>query len=90
MTWLAARTGKDPRALTASPIAALTALAQAVRESADLAARTMSGVAEVRDEARAEAAELRRQFAHAATPADTFLSEVAASLRATADRLSRK
>lgn len=50
MAWLAARTGKDPRELTASPMAPLTALPQAVRETADLAARTVSGDAAVREQ----------------------------------------
>jgi hypothetical protein len=90
VAWLAARTGKDPRELTASPTAALAALAQAVREAADLAARTVSDDADTRKQAQAEAAELRRQLADAPAPADTFLTQVAASLRATADKLRRE
>ena len=69
---------------------ALTALAQAVREAADLAAQTASRDAVVRERAQAEAAELRRQFSNAPSPADTFLAQVAATLRATADRLRRE
>jgi hypothetical protein len=90
LAWLAAQTGKDPRELTASPAAALSALAQAVREAADLAVRTVSDDAETRAQAQAEAAELRQRLADAPAPAATFLTQVAASLRATADKLRRE
>jgi hypothetical protein len=45
---------------------------------------------DTRKQAQAEAAELRRQFAAAPAPADTFFTQVAASLRATADRLRQE
>ncbi|MEV0170647.1 hypothetical protein AB0I00_05905 [Streptomyces sp. NPDC050803] len=89
-TWLAARTGKDPREPAASPAEALATLAQAVREAAGLAARAVSDDAEVRERARAEAADLRRQYAGAPSPAEALGSRLAARLRTAAEELRRE
>jgi hypothetical protein len=84
ITWLAARTGKDPSELLSSPVAAL---ADAVRELALLATRAESDDPEVRAATEPELATLRGEIAAAPPPSEAFLSTVAGVLRDTAERL---
>jgi hypothetical protein len=85
--WVARKTGRSPEELTASPQGAIGALGDALREVIALAARMKSDDPQVRVGAQAEAATLQEQFAAAPRPADRFLSQVAAALRDTAERL---
>src|SRR5262245_32400018 len=85
LAWLAARTGKDPKELIASP----AALAAAVRELASLAARTDSEDPTVRATAQAELDALRAQMRAAPSPGETFGKTLAQILRDTAERLSK-
>lgn len=87
--WLAERTGKDPKEITSSPAAALSAMSDALRETAALAARSESKDPLVREQARAELETLREQFAAAPSPSDVFMRKVAAALRDTAERLRK-
>ena len=89
LAWLARRTGKRPEDLTGSPAAAASALGDAAREIASLAARLESRDPATRVAARAEAAELRRQIDAAPSPGETFGRRLAEILRATAERLDR-
>jgi len=89
MRWLARRTGKDIDDLASSPRAALSALGDAVREVADLAARSGSADPQVRAQAQAEAAELGKQFESGPTPSEVLLRRTAAALHEAADRLER-
>jgi hypothetical protein len=90
VSWLAARTGKDPKEITASPAAALSALSDALREVTALAARTESADPQVRAQTESELATLREQFASAPSASDVFMGKVAAALRDTAERLKEK
>ena len=89
IAWLAARTGRDPAALTASPRAGAEAAASAVRELADLAARAASADPAVRDPARAELEALRAELDTAPPPGEVALSRIALGLRGAAERLRR-
>ncbi|QDG66685.1 hypothetical protein NIBR502772_11135 [Pseudarthrobacter sp. NIBRBAC000502772] len=88
--WLAARTGKTPEELTASPTAAASALGKALREVSSLAARLESQDPEVRATAQAEVDALREQIVVAPPPAETFGKRVAAGLRERAALLDGK
>ncbi|MFI7481410.1 hypothetical protein ACH9EU_03225 [Kocuria sp. M1R5S2] len=85
--WLAARTGRTPEELVGSPGAAASALGDALREVAALAARLESPDPEARAAARAEADDLRAQFGTAPSPGETFGKRLAAALREAAERL---
>ncbi|MBO3741800.1 hypothetical protein [Actinoplanes flavus] len=84
VSWLAARTGRNPEQLAGSP----AAVADALREALALAARSASPDPEVRARARAEAGALQEQFA-AAPPEEAFAATIAVALRDAADRLRR-
>ena len=85
--WLARRVGKRPDELTSSPAAAASALGNAAREIASLAARLESRDPAIRAAARAEADELRQQIDAAPSPGETFGKRLAQILGDTADRL---
>jgi hypothetical protein len=87
ISWLAARTGKDPDELTSSPAATMAALKAALREAAALAARVDSADSQVQADAQAELGALRERFASAPRSQDRFMTQVAAALRHTAERL---
>lgn len=86
LTWLAARTGRDPDDLLASPA---TALVDALRELARLAVQAESEDPADRGAAEAELAALREQVAAAPPPSEAALGRVAAVLRDAAERLRR-
>jgi hypothetical protein len=84
--WLAAGTGKDPDEIVRSP---RTALREAVREAADLAARAESEDPEARAIAQEEISALQQEFAVGPTPGDVALSRIAEGLRDLTERLRR-
>lgn len=87
--WLAGRTGRSPEELTASPSKAVSAVGDAIREVAGLAARLASEDPEVRAAAQAEADALRERIESEPTPGERFGSRLAQVLRDTAERLDR-
>jgi hypothetical protein len=89
LAWLARRTGKRPEDLTSSPAAAASALGEAAREIALLAARLESRDPAARAAARAEADELHRQVDAAPSQGETFGKRLAQVLRDAAKRLDR-
>lgn len=86
VAWLARRTGRRAAEFTGSPGAAATALAQAARQIAHLAARLESADPAVRASAQTELHGLRRDFAAAPSAGDAFRLRVADILRDIARR----
>lgn len=86
VAWLARRTGRRAAEFTGSPGAAATALAQAARQIAHLAARLESPDPAVRASAQLELDGLRRDFAAAPSAGDAFRVRVAGILRDIARR----
>lgn len=78
LAWLAARTGRDPSELLASPV---RTLADALRELAKLAARAESEDPATRGAAQDEIRRLREEIAAAPPPSEVALSRLAAALR---------
>ena len=87
IAWLAARTGKDPTELRASPT---SSLGDVLRELATLVAQAESAEPTAREAAEAELAALREQIAAAPPPSEAFLSTIAQTLREAAERLKRE
>ena len=87
--WVARQSGSTPEELTSSPVAAVAAVGEGVRQVAALAARLESSDPEVRAAAQAEGDELRRQVETEPTPGERFGSRVAQVLRDAAERLDR-
>lgn len=86
IAWLAARTGKTPEELLASP---LPGVQRALVELAKVAARAGSEDPDERAAAEVELASLREEIEAAPRPSDGFLSTVAGVLRDSAERLRR-
>lgn len=86
VAWLARRTGRRAAEFTGSPGAAATALAQAARQIAHLAARLESPDPAVRASAQLELDGLRRDFAAAPSAGDAFRVRLAGILRDIARR----
>lgn len=87
--WVAQQTDRTPEELTASPAAAVAAVAEAVRQVAALAARLDSDDPEVRAKAQAEANNLREEIETEPTPGERFGGRLAQVLREAAERLDR-
>ncbi len=87
MTWLARRTGREPGELAGRPELALPALHQAVKDTLDLAARSMAVDPAVRAAAREEAIAWQQDLDDAREDSTPYLSRLAAGLHDAADRL---
>jgi hypothetical protein len=87
--WLAGRTGRAPEELTESASAAVSALGEAIREVAGLAARLESKDPEVRAAAEAEALGLRERIESEPSPGERVGKRLAQVLRDAAERLER-
>lgn len=83
LAWLAARTGRDPDDLLASPA---TTLVEALRELTRVAVQAESEDLAVRDAARDEIRRLREEIAAAPPPSEAALATVAGVLRDAARR----
>jgi len=83
LSWLAARTGRDPDDLVASPA---TALVDALRELARLAVQAESEDPAARGAAEDEIRRLREEIAAAPPPSEVALATVAGVLRDAARR----
>lgn len=90
LTWLAGRAGRTPAELIGSPSAAASAIGDALREIAALAARLESSDPEVSAAAQAEADKLRARFEAAPSPGDALGKRLAVALRETAERLKAR
>jgi hypothetical protein len=85
--WLAERAGVRPEELLADPVLLLDALGAAVRDTAELAAESVSPDPEVRRTALDRADVLASRLASEETPGERFGRTVTAALRREADRL---
>ncbi|MFC7597922.1 hypothetical protein ACFQU3_21585 [Terrabacter sp. GCM10028922] len=85
--WLAGRTRRRPEELTQSASAAVSALGDAIREVAGLAARLESRDPQVRAAAQAEADALRERIASEPSPGERLGTRLAQVLRDAAQRL---
>jgi hypothetical protein len=85
--WLAERAGVRPEAVLADPILLIEALGAAVRDTAELAAESISPDPKVRRTALNRADVLASRLASKETPGERFGRTVAAALRQEADRL---
>lgn len=87
MTWLARRAGRTPDELAGRPEEALSALHRAVKDTLDLAARSMAPDAAVREAAREEAVAWQQELDDARADGTPYLSRLAAGLRDAAEQL---
>ncbi len=85
--WLAGRAGLRPAELLADPALLLNVLGAAVRDTAELAAESVSPDPEVRRTALDRADALAKRLASKESPGERFGRTVAAALRREADRL---
>ena len=85
--WLAERAGLTPEKLLSDPVILLQQLAQATRETAELAAEAASPVPDVRKAAQKKAADLHARLSGGPTPGQRFFRSLAQALREEADRL---
>ena len=85
--WLAERAGVRPEELLADPVLLLEAFGAAIRDTAELAAESVSPDPEVRRTALGRADVLASRLASKETPGERFGRTVAAVLHREADRL---
>jgi hypothetical protein len=87
MTWLARRAGRSPADLAGRPDEVLSALHQAVKDTLDLAARSMAPDVAVREAAREEAVAWQQELDETRADATPYLGRLAAGLRDAAEQL---
>ena len=84
--WLAERAGVHPRELLASPALLLRSLGSALKDTADLAADSLSPDDEVRRTARERSTVLKEHLTSEVTPGERFAATIRTLLHRTGPR----